>query len=219
MLLLNELDGQYGAISLGVLVMRNTGGASDAGLAPAREALEASLRGRYGTLSRAELKALEPMDAFVAYYKKFGYTYHVLPQLESVVKGRDIPAVQPLVAAMFMAELKNMLLTAGHDLDKVEQPMRLQVSTGQETLVSLGGKEAMTVPGDLMVTDRSGVLSAVLRGADARTAITGETQNVVYTVYAPEGIEPALVRAHLDDIEAYVRLAAPDAVTEVKDIY
>lgn len=218
-MLLNELDGQYGDVSLGVLVMLNAGGASDDGLAPAREALEASLRGHYGTRSRAELKALQPMDAFVAYYKKFGYTYHVLPQLESVVKGRDIPAVQPLVAAMFMAELKNMLLTAGHDLDKVEQPMRLQVSTGQETLVSLGGKEAMTVPGDLMVTDRSGVLSAVLRGADARTAITGETQNVVYTVYAPAGIEPALVRAHLDDIEAYVRLAAPGAVTEVKDIY
>jgi DNA/RNA-binding domain of Phe-tRNA-synthetase-like protein len=219
MLLLNELTDQYGDVSLGMLVMRHAGAALDAGLAPARRALEASLREKYASVPRADLKALHPMDAFVGYYKKFGYTYHVLPQLESVIKGRDFPAVLPLVSAMFMAELKNMLLTAGHDLDKIVLPMRLRASTGQETLVSLGGKEAMTVSGDLMITDGAGVLSAVLRGADARTAITGETQNVVYTAYAPAGIEPMLVLEHLSDIEAYVRLAAPDAVTEVKELY
>lgn len=42
-------------------------------------------------------------DAYILYYKKFGYTYHVLPQLESVIKGKTIPFGLPLVEAMFIA--------------------------------------------------------------------------------------------------------------------
>jgi DNA/RNA-binding domain of Phe-tRNA-synthetase-like protein len=218
MLLLNE-TGADNLCYAGILVMRGVGRTDAAGrLAEAKRTLENSLRERYALGGRAALKALHPMDAFVAYYKKFGDTYHVLAQLESVIKGREIPAVLPPVTAMFMAELKNMLLTAGHDLDKVELPMRLSVSSGQETMSLLGGKEVSTVPGDLMIIDRAGVLSAILRGADARTAISKTTQNVVYTVYASEGIEPELVLRHLDDIETYVRLFAPEAATEVKKI-
>jgi hypothetical protein len=38
--------------------------------------------------------------------------------------------VAALVEAMFIAEVKNMLLTAGHDLDAVQLPITLDVSKG-----------------------------------------------------------------------------------------
>jgi DNA/RNA-binding domain of Phe-tRNA-synthetase-like protein len=219
MLLLKEL-GDNRDVALGVLVMRNIRPAGDDNaLAQAKKSLEQALRDRYGALTRAELKALHPMDMFVAYYKKHRDTYHVLPQLESILRGREIPEVLPPVTAMFMAELKNMLLTSGHDLALVQQPMRLEMTTGQDPMTSLGGKELLTIPGDFMVTDEAGVLSAILRGADARTAINEKTRDVVYTVYAPAGVENDTVISHLDDIEAYVRLFAPDVVTEEKGIY
>lgn len=219
MLALNIGENVRGVL-LGVLAMENTGGTDLNGcLKEHKQALEASLREKYGSLERAALKATHPMDVYVGYYKRFGYTYHVLPQLESVARGKKIPDVLPPVAAMFMAELKNMMLTAGHDLDRLVPPLTLALSTGGEIMPALGGKDVPTVPGDFMVTDVEGVISAVLRGCDRRTAITEVTKNVFYTAYAPEGIGEDLVRRHLDDIEAYIRLYAGSPVTVLKEVY
>jgi hypothetical protein len=62
-------------------------------------------------------KHMEPLKTYNNYYKKFKKTYHVLLQLESIVfKNKSIHKVASLVEVMFIAELKNLLLTAGHDL-------------------------------------------------------------------------------------------------------
>ena len=212
--------GEVRGVCLGLLAIENAGGPDRAGaLKRQKQALEASLRDAYGQLERPALKTLHPMDVFAAYYRKFGYTYHVLPQLESVLRGKEIPSILPPVTAMFMAELKNTLLTAAHDLDRLVPPLTLSRSTGDEILPSLSGKDTPTVPGDLMVSDGEGVISAILRGSDRRTAVMAETKNVLYTVYAPEGIERELVRQHLDNIEAYVGSYAEAPVTALKAVY
>lgn len=214
-----QADGSTAEMAVGVLAIGTIGGAASDRLRQEKEALEEELRERFGLLTRGDLKSQHPMDVYVAYYKKFGYTYHVLPQLESVAHGKGIPEALPPVTAMFMAELKNMLLTAGHDLDKVVSPLRLMRSAGNEIMPSLSGKVVTTVQGDFMIADREGVISAIMRGCDARTAITEETKNVIYTVYAPAGIDHALVMKHLDDIEAYIRLFSNAPELLIKEIY
>ncbi|GAI35107.1 unnamed protein product, partial [marine sediment metagenome] len=63
---------------------------------------------------------------------------HVLLQLESIVfKNKSIPKVASLVEAMFMAEIKNLLLTAGHDLDAIDLPIKLDVSSGGEKYIQI----------------------------------------------------------------------------------
>ncbi|MPN07504.1 hypothetical protein SDC9_154774 [bioreactor metagenome] len=143
----------------------------------------------------------------------------MLPQLESVVKGKKIPEGLPLVEAMFIAELQNMLLTAGHDLDQISLPLRFSVSTGQESYLTLSGREVTAVAGDLMFSDRQSVISSILRGPDRRTAITEGTSRVLYSAYAPPGVEQELTMKHLNDMEGYVRLFSKEAVTTVKKIY
>ena len=214
-----EIGEGAGGMTLGVLALENAGGAdSRGGLKGLVRELEAELREKYGGRTRAELKALHPMDVYVAYYKRFGYTYHVLPQLESVAAGKDIPDALPPVAAMFAAELKNMLLTAAHDLDKVVLPITLRRSTGDEIMPAMNGRDVSNLAGDFMVADREGVISAILRGCDRRTAVSDATMNILYTVYAPQGIPRELVRRHLDDIEAAVRTYAEPG-TLLKEIY
>ena len=176
-------------------------------LAQSRLALEASLRDDYALLSRAERKSLNPMDRYVAYYKAFGYSYHVLAQFESVIGGKPIAVAHPLVQAMFMAELKNMLLTAGHDFDCLQLPLRLMRATGTECYTVLGGREAVAVSGDLLIADNEGVISSILRGPDARTFISADTHRALYTVYAPWGVSREQLTQHLSDIESYARLA------------
>jgi hypothetical protein len=40
----------------------------------------------------------------------------------------------------------------------------------------------------------------------------------MFTTYAPEGIDGAVVYAHLKDIEEFARLVAPAAVTDVREV-
>ncbi len=166
--------------------------------------------------NKAALATLPTVQPYVAYYAKFKKTYHVLLQLESVaLKGKPLPRVAALVEAMFMAELKNQLLTAGHDLDSLREPIQLDVAKGGEHYTLLNGKEETLKAGDMFIADAEGVTSSILYGPDYRTRITPETRNVLFTVYAPPGIDHFAVRHHLEDIQTYVRLIAPEARTEL----
>jgi DNA/RNA-binding domain of Phe-tRNA-synthetase-like protein len=200
---------------LGLLALADVANpASHPQLQQRKAALEAELRARFGGMDKAGLKELAAMKAYDAYYRRFNKNYHVLLQLESVaLKGKSLPSVATLVEAMFMAELKNMLLTAGHDLDKVAKPLTLDVSLGGENYQGIRGKEETLKPGDMMISDGAGVISSVIYGPDARTRIEPDTTSALFTVYAPAGIGEAAVAAHLKDIEDYVRLIAPAART------
>ncbi len=207
--------------AVGILVMRNvTNPDGHPALESRKEELERRLRSRFSGYSRAELKAHPPLPAYAAYYKRYQKTYHVQLQLESVaLKDKPISRVAALVEAMFMAELKNLLLTAGHDLGAMQLPVTLDVSTGGETYVMLNGKDQMLKPGDMMISDAQGIISCVVYGPDRRTPITPKTREVFFSVYAPPGIGEEAVRRHLQDIQANVTLFAPQAIVESLEVY
>jgi DNA/RNA-binding domain of Phe-tRNA-synthetase-like protein len=185
-----------------------------------KEELENQIRSRFSEGGRAAIKALPTIQAYNAYYKRFKKSYHVQFQIESVaLKGKTIPRVAALVEAMFVAELKNMLLTAGHNLEAVRTPVRLGVPDGSERYTLLNGKEQVLKPGDMMMADTEGVISSVLYGPDRRTRITPGTRRVFFAVYAPPGIGEQAVRQHLQDIQANVMLVAPDAEVESLEVY
>ena len=211
----------YPGAAVGVLVVRNVlNPQRHASLDKRKEELEDRLRSRFSTYDRAALKALPTIQAYNAYYKHYKKTYHVQLQLESVVfKGKPIPRVAALVEVMFVAELKNLLLTAGHDLDAVQMPVKLDVAEGSERYIRLNGQEQELKPGDMMIADAQGVISCVLYGPDRRTRITPETRQALFTIYAPPGIGEQAVHDHLQDIQANVLLVAPQADVELLEVY
>jgi len=185
-----------------------------------KEELENQLRARFSDYDRAALKALPTIQAYNDYYKRYKKTYHVQLQLESVVfKGKPIPRVAALVEVMFVAELKNLLLTAGHDLGAIQMPVEIDVAEGSECYIRLNGEEQELKSGDMMIADAQGVISCVLYGPDRRTRITPETRQVLFTVYAPPGIGEQAVHDHLQDIQANVLLVAPQADVELLEVY
>lgn len=209
----------YPGAATGILAMRNVANPEGHPELGARiHGLEGQLRAQW--TDRNALKALPTIQAYDAYYKRFKKTYHVLLQLESVaLKGKPIPRVGALVEAMFMAELKNLLLTAGHDLAAVRMPVRLDVANGSERFVMLNGQEQELKAGDMMMADGEGVISSVVYGPDRRTRITPETRQVLYAVYAPPGIGEDAVLRHLQDIRAIVQLVAPAAAVGLLEVY
>ena len=205
----------------GVLVMQNVlNPVSHTDLERSKEALMGELRARYGGLDRSQLLALPNLQVYDAYYKRFKKTYHVQPQLESIVfKGKSIPSVAALVEAMFMAEIKNLLLTAGHDLDSLQLPIRLDVTRGAEVYTLMRGQPQQVKPGDMIISDGKGIMSNIIYGPDQRTRIRPDTHNVIYTTYAPAGIAEASITDHLQDIEGFVRMFSPQARTELLQVF
>ena len=174
--------------------------------------LEEQIR-RYAT--KEELRADPRLEAYRAYYKGFRKTYHVQMQLESIaLKGKSIPQVAALVEAMFIAELQDRLLTAGHDLDLVEPPVQVDIARGTEQFVRMNGQEQGLKAGDMFIADAQGVLSTIIYGPASRAQILPGTRRVLFTVYAVPGIGEEAVSQHLQTIQSHVRLIAPEAVTE-----
>lgn len=203
----------YPGAAVGILAMTGvTNPARHPALEARKRTLESELREKYGGLDRATLRQLPTLQAYHAYYKRFRKSYHVQLQLESVVvQGKQIPRSAALVEAMLMAELEDLLLTAGHDLALVRPPVRLDIARGEETYTRLNGQEQILKAGDMMICDAESVLSSIIYGPDRRTAIHPETTQVLYTTYAPPGIGKGPVSEHLAHIRDLARLASPGA--------
>jgi DNA/RNA-binding domain of Phe-tRNA-synthetase-like protein len=205
----------------GVLIMHDVNNAAQHPELEKREAaLEESLRAQFSGQDRAALLSDPILQAYSNYYKQFKKTYHVQLQLESILwKGKSIPSVSALVECMFMAEIKNRLLTAGHDLDRLHLPLTLDVSKGTEAYTLMRGEEQILRAGDMFISDQEGVISSIIYGPDKRTQITPETRNVIFTVYAPAGIKQSAVETHLNDIREFVLLIAPQSTVEFLHVF
>ena len=212
---------KYPGAVAGILIMRHVSNQErHAGLDQKKTELEANLRIRFSGLDRHELEAIPPFPAYAAYYKLFKKTYHILLQLESIVsKGKTIPNVASLVESMFMAELGNRLLTAGHDLSAIQLPVRLEIASGDEHYVTLNGQDQTLKRDDMAISDKQGILSSVIYGPDQRTQIIASTNEVLYTVYAPPGIGEQAVEKHLQDIKNFVFLVSPEADVKLSQVW
>ena len=179
----------------------------------AKKALEEDLRAKYE--DRAAIKDEPVIGIYREYYKRFKSTYHVLNQVASIaLKGRSIPQVAALVEAMFMAELKNMVLTSGHDLDAMNAPLTMDSARGGETFTTLAGKEASVKSGDIILLDARGPAGSIIYGPDLRTMIRPQTVNVLFVAWGVPDLPPEIIQAHLNDIEGFLKLIAPECRVE-----
>jgi DNA/RNA-binding domain of Phe-tRNA-synthetase-like protein len=167
---------------------------------------------RFGTDRWTALREVGLLPAYAAYYKRWGQRYHVALQLESVAqKGKAIPQVAALVEAMFVAELRNQILTAGHDLDALAPPVRMDSGTGDEGYETPRGDLFTVKTGDMYVADGRGVLSSVIGGPARYGRIGPETTAALFVAYGVPGVPVEAMAAHLAEIEALVRSFSPTA--------
>ena len=212
-------QGARSGASVGILCMhpvRNP--ASDPSLQTRKETLIEGLRQRYQGYDRTTLRELPTLAAYHQFYRQFKKTYHLQLQLESILSGKGIPSVAGLVEAMFMAELEDHLLTAGHNLDSVHPPLVIDISDGTQTYTRMNGQTQTLKHGDLFIRDQVGVLSSVIYGPDQRTRIQQDTQSVLFTTYGVPGITKDDLRVHLEKLQEYVCLISPDASVVQQEI-
>lgn len=217
----DECRQAYPGVSIGLLIMKNLCNLPfNEALESKKQELQNSLRNQFKGYSRSDLKNIEVIKKYGDYYKRFKKNYHVLFQIESVaLKKKTIPTISTLVEAMFMAELKNFLLSAGHDLQYVDFPITLDISRGDEIYTGINNKEHKLNINDLFITDQREIISSIIYGPDRRTRIQQNTKEAMYIVYALPGIEENMVLNHLRDIKEYVEFSSPQAEVEDLRVY
>ena len=177
--------------------------------------IEARLRTRYHGFTRQDFLSLPVMSAYERYYKQFNKTYHVQLQIESIVgKGKDLPSISPLVDANFMAEMETLVLTAGHDVAKLHEPVWIDVSREGDLLIQMNGTSKAIRPRDMIMQDGQGISCSIIYGQDNRSSITDLTSHVLYVAYAPKGVPTEAVEMQLQKIEENVRLFSPLAISD-----
>ncbi len=211
----------YPEAHAGVLVIHGAlNPTRDSRLESRKLGLEQELRLRYAGQDRAALLRNPVLQAYDAYYKQFKKTYHVQLQLESIIfKGKSIPSVAGLVESMFMAEMDGLLLTAGHDLDRLELPLTIDIAQGTESYTLLRGEPQAPKAGDMMIRDKHGIISSIVYGPDQRSQIAAGTRNAIFTIYAPAGIDPADVQHQLEEIRDNALSIAAEARVELLKVY
>jgi DNA/RNA-binding domain of Phe-tRNA-synthetase-like protein len=184
-----------------------------------RLTLEHQLREKYQGVPRSEIRQLPLMQDYTQYYKRFKKSYHVLLQLDSICnQKRSIPHSDALVQAMFMAEMKSFILTAGHDLDQTRGTINLDSSQGDEVYNILRGDRVTCKAGDMLMADSQAVICSVIYGQDQRTQITENTARVLYVMYVPPGIDRGDIETHILDLEQNILTAFPQSESKLRQI-
>lgn len=184
-------------------------------LAERKLAIAARLREQYQGFSRPDFLALPVMAAYDRYYARFNKTYHVQLQLESLVlKGKPLPAVSPAVDANFMSEVETLILTAGHDCQKLRPPVWIDVSQEGEAMPAMAGGTKTLRPGDMIMRDADGICCSIIYGQDARSPISPATTQALYVAYAPAGVSAEDVDRQLRGIAENLRLISAVVVVE-----
>ena len=186
-----------------------------AGLEKRKRETETRLRERYQSFTRQDFLALPLMAAYAHYYKRFGKTYHVQLQVESIVlRAKNLPDVSPLVDANFIAEVETFILTAGHDVAKLRLPVSIDVSREGDQMTLMNGTSKVIYAGDMIMRDAQGISCSIIYGQDDRSPISTQTAGALYVAYAPPGVPAEQVEMQLRKIEENVRLCSPSLAVE-----
>lgn len=168
-----------------------------------KQKIEEFIRSNY-----QDVKTLDVIKSYNKFFKKFGKVYPIQYQIRSIIDGKGIPTTIKAVEAMFITELKTMFLTAGHDLDKFEGKLEVEITHGGEEYQKINQKDQILKLGDIICRDDHGIISSVLYGPDYRTKITKSTTNCLFFSYFPYGEVDDNIMEHFNSLLKFIKLVA-----------
>jgi DNA/RNA-binding domain of Phe-tRNA-synthetase-like protein len=208
-----SLKSRYPHLKTGYFTVKNIKDkAFDGRLEEKKREIEGLIRAKYQDLEKTTL-----FEDYDSYFKAFGGTYPVRYQIKSILSGKSIPSRSCILEAMFMAELKNGILTAGHDLDRIQGRLTTSLSSGGQSYLSISGKTLDLPAGDIFTSDEKGIISTISIGPDQRTKITAASCNLLFFSYAFEKVSAQQLANHLNEIKEYIQLFA-DTKLEISEI-
>ena len=146
---------------------------------------------------RETLKEItERIEAYDRFFQGFGLNCPLPGHLKRTVNS-GFPRYNLMVDAHFMAEMCAGILVAVTDFDSFDGGLTLDVAAAGETCRGMGGQTFETRAGEIVLRDEKEIVCVLCQGADEKTRVTDNTQNVLFYAYAVPGVVGEPLRAGL----------------------
>ncbi|MFX0184267.1 MAG: phenylalanine--tRNA ligase beta subunit-related protein [Candidatus Hodarchaeota archaeon] len=213
--LTQNLKKKYPSSIFGSLIIRRIQNKKkDETLEEQKRDLERKIRNEYEEVDRDNM-----ISYYNTYFKIWSKTYPIEYQINTIKSGGKFPQVSVLVDSMFISELKNQILTSGHDLDEIQGDLYFDVSGGGERYLKINGQEQKLKQNDVILKDREGILASILYGPARRTSITPKTKNVLYFAWCPYAMDKDIIKGHLNEIFLNLKNVFESVTPEVQLIH
>lgn len=130
----------------------------------------------------------ERIDIYGKFFESFGFECPLPHHLKRTVNS-GFPRYSLIVDAHFMAEMCAGILVAVTDYDRFEGALRLGLAEAGEICKGMGGRDFITKSGEIVLRDEEEIVCVLCQGADQKTRVQEDTQNVLFYAYAVPGIK------------------------------
>jgi DNA/RNA-binding domain of Phe-tRNA-synthetase-like protein len=138
----------------------------------------------------------ERINIYDRFFQSFGFECPLPKHLKRTVHS-GFPRYNLMVDAHFMAEMCAGILVAVTDFDRFDGKLTLDVAKEGETCRGMGRRELVTKEGEIVFRDEKDIVCVLCQGADEKTRVRDDTENVLFYGYAVPGIDGKYVEEGL----------------------
>ena len=131
-----------------------------------------------------------------AFFRQFGFECPLIKHLKRTVNS-GFPRYSLFVDAHFMAEMCAGILVAVADYDRFDGNLVLDVAAESEICAGMGGRDFITNNREIVLRDQKEIVCVLCQGADEKTRVRKDTQNVLFYAYAVPGIDQSHLKEGL----------------------
>jgi len=136
----------------------------------------------------------ERIEIYAQFFQSFGFDCPLPKHLKRTVNS-GFPRYSLYVDAHFMAEMCAGILVAVTDFRKFDGSLTLDVAVEGENCAGMGGRDFITKQGEIVLRDEKEIVCVLCQGADEKTRVRTQTEDVLFYAYAVPGIDGQ----HLED--------------------
>lgn len=133
------------------------------------------------------------INAYEAFFAGFGFSCPLPGHLKRTINS-GFPRYNLMVDAHFMAEMCAGILVAVTDYDRFEGVLSLDVAGVGECFMGMGQREMRTKDGEIVLRDEQGIVCILCQGADEKTRVSENTENVLFYGYGIPGVEAGFLK-------------------------
>jgi len=136
----------------------------------------------------------ERIEIYAQFFQSFGFDCPLPKHLKRTVNS-GFPRYSLYVDAHFMAEMCAGILVAVTDFRQFDGSLTLDVAVEGENCAGMGGRGFITKQGEIVLRDEKEIVCVLCQGADEKTRVRAQTEDVLFYAYAVPGIDGQ----HLED--------------------
>ena len=128
------------------------------------------------------------IEIYANFFKHFGFDCPLTKHLKRTINS-GFPRYSLFVDAHFMAEMCAGILVAVTDYQQFDGNLQLDVADEEEICAGMGGRNFITKKGEIVLRDDKEIVCVLCQGADEKTRVREDTEDVLFYAYAVPGIE------------------------------